>query len=131
MHLILQEIDQVMVWGDEDRLKQVLINIVSNALTYTPEGGEIRFSLQKVSGKAEVQIADTGPGIPEEDLPHIFKRFYRTEKARTRSEESGVGLGLSIVYWIVEYHEGEIEVESEKGRGTTFTVYFPLLEKEK
>jgi len=129
--LILEEIDQVLVWGDEDRLKQVLINIVSNALTYTPEGGEIRFSLQKGSGKAKVQIADTGPGIPEEDLPHIFKRFYRTEKARTRSDDSGVGLGLSIVYWIVEYHEGEIEVESEKGRGTTFTVYFPLLEKEK
>ncbi|MFO8037517.1 MAG: ATP-binding protein [Anaerolineales bacterium] len=127
--IILEEIDQVMIWGNEDRLKQVLINLTSNAIKYTPEGGEVRYRLGKESGKAALTVEDTGSGIPDEDLPHIFKRFYRTEKARTRSDDAGVGLGLSIVYWIVENHEGEIEVNSQVGQGTTVTVYFPLLEE--
>lgn len=128
--ITVEEIDQVLVWGDEDRLKQVLINLTSNAINFTPEGGEVRYSLTKEAGRAVLKVEDTGPGIPEEDLPHIFKRFYRTEKARTRSEDSGVGLGLSIVYWIVENHEGEVEVDSQEGQGTTFKVYIPLLNEE-
>lgn len=127
--VVLEEIDQAMTLGDGDRLKQVLINLVSNAITYTPEGGEVRLGLRKENGRAALSVADTGPGIPKEEIPHIFKRFYRTEKARTRSEDSGVGLGLSIVYWIVQNHEGEIEVNSERGEGTTFTVYLPLMEE--
>jgi heavy metal sensor kinase len=131
VEIILEDIDQVMVWGDEDRLKQVLINLTSNAIKYTPAGGEVRYHLRKESGKAALTVEDTGSGIPDEDLPHIFKRFYRTEKARTRSEDAGVGLGLSIVYWIVENHEGEIKIDSQVGQGTRFTVYFPLLEERK
>ncbi len=125
----LGEIDQVMVRGDGDRLKQVMINLISNAIKYTPSGGAVRLGLEKVDGRARITVQDTGPGIPEDELPHIFKRFYRTEKSRTRSEESGVGLGLSIVYWIVKNHEGDIKVESELGEGTTFRVYLPLLQE--
>lgn len=127
--LVLDDMDQVLIQGDEDRLKQVIINLASNAIKYTPHGGEVRFSLEREDHRAVLAVSDTGPGIPEEDIPHIFQRFYRTDKSRTRSDESGVGLGLSIVYWIVENHKGEIEVTSEPGAGTTFTVYFPLLEE--
>lgn len=127
VEVVLEDIDQVMVRGDGDRLKQVMINLISNAIKYTPSGGTVRLALEKVDGRAQIMVQDTGPGIPEDELPHIFKRFYRTEKSRTRTEESGVGLGLSIVYWIVKNHEGDIEVESELGEGTTFRVYLPAL----
>lgn len=127
VEVVLGDIDQVMVRGDGDRLKQVIINLISNAIKYTPAGGAVRLALEKVEGRAQIMVQDTGPGIPEDELPHIFKRFYRTEKSRTRTEESGVGLGLSIVYWIVKNHEGDIEVESELGKGTTFRVYLPVL----
>ncbi len=123
----LDEIDQVLVCGDRDRLKQVLINIVGNAIKYTPAGGEVVAGIAKESGQAKITIRDTGTGIPEEDLPHIFDRFYRTEKSRTRSKDGkGFGLGLSIAYWIVRHHQGRIEVQSEVGVGTTFWVWLPL-----
>jgi len=130
IEVILQDLDQAEVKGDGDRLKQVMINLVSNAIKYTPPGGRVTLNLEKGDRQAALSVEDTGPGIPEDDIPHIFKRFYRTEKARTRTEESGVGLGLSIVYWIVESHQGEIEVESELGKGSKFTVYLPLLDGE-
>mgnify|MGYP006282848639 CR=1 FL=1 len=122
------ELDQVQILGDGDRLKQVLINLISNAIKYTPPGGKVELDLGKNEdeGEAYFSIADNGPGISEEDLPHIFKRFYRTEKARTRSKDSGFGLGLSIAHWIVQNHGGDIEVESEPGQGTIFTVRLPL-----
>jgi signal transduction histidine kinase len=71
-------------------------------------------------------IRDTGPGIPAEDLPYIFERFYRAEKSRTRAKAAGFGLGLSIVYWIINNHGGKIEVQSQEGKGTTFTIWLPL-----
>jgi heavy metal sensor kinase len=122
----IEALDQVLVQGDQDRLKQVLLNLVSNAVKYTPAGGEVRLKLWKDQRSAYFAVRDTGPGIKAEDLPHIFKRFYRTEKARTRSKDSGFGLGLAIAYWIVEHHRGEIKVDTEVGRGTTFTVRLPL-----
>ena len=124
--LKIKDIDQVIVSGDNDRLRQVLLNILSNAVKFTPDGGEINVSLRKTATKSVLSITDTGPGIPEEDLPHIFKRFYRTEKARTRSSDSGFGLGLSIAYWIVRNHEGDILVRTKEGKGTTFTILLPL-----
>ena len=124
--LKLTEIDQISIEGDRDRLKQVLLNLVSNAIQYTPQGGEVILSLAKTDKKARVVIRDTGPGIPAEDLPHIFERFYRTEKSRTRSKTPGFGLGLSIAYWIIKNHDGEINVESEEGKGTTFEISLPL-----
>jgi signal transduction histidine kinase len=127
VQLKLPEIDQIVINGDRDRLKQVLINLISNAIKYTPQGGEVYLSLGKVGDNARLIVRDTGLGIPAEDLPHIFERFYRTEKSRTRSKVGGFGLGLSIAYWIVNHHGGQIEVDSAEGKGTTFCIYLPML----
>ena len=122
----LNEIDQVYVNGDRDRLKQVLINLVANAIQYTPQGGDVFLSLEKIKDQARIICRDTGPGIPAEDLPHIFERFYRAEKSRTRGKTTSFGLGLSIANWIVERHGGRIEVNSREGEGTTFAIWLPL-----
>ncbi|MBN2388761.1 MAG: HAMP domain-containing protein [Anaerolineales bacterium] len=129
--LKVSQIDQVPVLGDPDRLKQVLINLVSNAIKYTPPGGEIILSLGKVGEQARLIVRDTGPGIPAEDMPHIFERFYRAEKSRTRSKAGGFGLGLSIAYWIITNHGGQIEVASQEGEGTTFCIWLPLLRSQR
>ncbi len=123
----LNDIDEVIVNGDRDRLKQVLLNLVSNAIQYTPQGGDVFLSMSKIGDQARVIIRDTGPGIPAEDLPHIFDRFYRAEKSRTRSAVGGFGLGLSIVQWIVEHHGGQIKVESKEGKGTTFVIWLAAI----
>lgn len=126
-NLKLGDIDQVLVCGDKDRLKQVLVNLVGNAIKYTPTGGEILVGLGKVENRARLTVSDNGPGIPPEDLPFIFERFYRGEKSRTRSKDGkGFGLGLSIAYWIVRNHGGQIEVSSREAQGTTFCVWLPL-----
>ncbi len=127
IELHLTEIDQIQVNGDRDRLKQVLLNLVGNAIQYTPQGGDVFLSLGKVAEQARLIIRDTGPGIPAEDMPHIFERFYRAEKSRTRGKTTGFGLGLSIAHWIVDKHGGRIEVDSKDGRGTTFCIWLPLI----
>jgi|JFJP01.1.fsa_nt_gi two-component system OmpR family sensor kinase len=124
----LNDIDQVMVNGDRDRLKQVLLNLVANAIQYTPQGGDVFLSMSKIGEQARIIIRDTGPGIPAQDLPHIFDRFYRAEKSRTRSTTSGFGLGLSIAHWIVEHHGGQIKVESKEGKGTTFVIWLGVIQ---
>jgi len=125
--LSLGDIDQVLVCGDRDRLKQVIVNLLGNAINYTPKGGEIVVGLGKVGERAQLTVTDNGPGIAPEDLPHIFERFYRSEKSRTRQRDGkGFGLGLSIAYWIVRNHGGRIEVNSTFGKGTTFCVWLPL-----
>jgi two-component system OmpR family sensor kinase len=131
VHVRLNEIDQAYVNGDRDRLKQVFINLVANAIQYTPQGGEVFLSLEKIGEQARIICRDTGPGIPAEDLPHIFERFYRAEKSRTRRETTGFGLGLSIANWIVERHGGRIEVNSQEGKGTTFAIWLPLYKNNK
>jgi signal transduction histidine kinase len=129
LQLRLGEFDQVQVCGDQDRLKQVLVNLIGNAINYTPSGGEVVVGLSKVAKQAKLTVHDTGPGIPSEDLPHVFERFYRGEKSRTRSRDGkGFGLGLSIAYWIVRNHAGRIEVDSKENQGTTFVVWLPLAE---
>jgi signal transduction histidine kinase len=127
----MTDIDQVQVNGDRDRLKQVLLNLVGNAIQYTPQGGEVFLSLAKIGEQARIVVRDTGPGIPAEDLPFIFERFYRAEKSRTRSKTSGFGLGLSIAQWIVENHGGTIKVESKEGQGTTFAIWLPLYKDQR
>lgn len=122
----LTEIDQLQVNGDRDRLKQVFLNLIANAIQYTPAGGDVFLSLSRSGDNAKLIVRDTGPGIPAEDLPYIFERFYRAEKSRTRSGVAGFGLGLSIAHWIVEQHGGKIEVSSREGKGTTFAVWIPL-----
>jgi heavy metal sensor kinase len=111
--------------GDEELLKRMLLNLLDNAVKYTPAGGEISVALAKQNGNVHIVVRDTGIGIPESDQPRIFDRFYRVDKARGRAL-GGAGLGLSIVSWIVEAHGGRIELESLPGQGSTFTVELPL-----
>lgn len=122
----LREVDQVIVLGDADRLKQLILNLVDNAIKYTPDGGSVTLSLSKANSTANIEVSDTGVGIPAEDLPRIFDRFYRVDKARSRNL-GGSGLGLSIAKWIVRAHGGEIRVESELGVGSRFWVSLPAL----
>jgi two-component system, OmpR family, sensor kinase len=127
LQLSLGEIDQVLVCGDRDRLKQVLVNLIGNAINYTPPNGSVVVGLGKAQNQARLTVSDTGPGIPPEDLPNIFERFFRSEKSRTRTRDGkGFGLGLSIAYWIVRNHNGRIDVDSRLGVGTTFVVWLPL-----
>lgn len=127
----LGDFDQVQVCGDRDRLKQVMLNLIGNAIKYTPQGGEVVVGLGKVKNQARITVSDNGPGIPADELPHIFERFYRTEKSRTRSKDGkGYGLGLSIAYWITRNHDGQIDVSSQEGKGTTFVVWLPLKQGE-
>lgn len=126
--LIIKEIDEVTVSADPDYLKQVVLILVDNAIKYTLPGGEVGLSLRKDSGAAILEVADTGIGIAAEDLPHIFDRFYRADKARVRGT-AGTGLGLAIAKWITEQHGGELSVTSSPGAGTTFRVRLPLAPK--
>lgn len=111
--------------GDQARVEQVLINILTNAVKYTPDGGKIDISSGTAGGNAWVKISDTGIGIPEDDLPRVFDRFYRVDKARSR-ESGGTGLGLSIAKEIIEMHGGCIFIDSTPGQGTTVTVVLPI-----
>ena len=124
--LKLDEVDQMCVLGDRDRLKQLILNLVDNAINYTPAGGRVTMSLSQSNHFAQLTISDTGIGISAQDLPHIFDRFYRVDRARTRSK-GGAGLGLAIAQSIVTAHQGTIRVTSEIGVGSTFTVTLPLL----
>lgn len=126
--LYVRELDQLQVVGDPDRLKQLLLILVDNAIKYTPPGGGVSLGMRRSNGWVEIFVEDTGIGISDEDLPHIFERFYRADKARSR-ELGGSGLGLSIAKWIVEQHAGTISVASVPGRGSRFTVRLPLAEQ--
>ncbi|TFH37341.1 MAG: HAMP domain-containing protein [Anaerolineales bacterium] len=119
--------DQARVKGDRDRLKQVLLNLVANAIEHTPSGGLIQLDLVCQGDHAELRVSDNGPGIPEDDLPHIFERFFRRDPSRSRRTGGGAGLGLSIAFWITRSHGGTIKVESKEGQGSTFTIILPLL----
>jgi heavy metal sensor kinase len=110
-----------MMEGDSSRLRQMVRNLLDNAIKYTPGGGEVSIELQQSNGNFELRVSDSGIGIPRDDLPHIFDRFYRVDKARTRAE-GGTGLGLSIVKQVVEAHGGNVNVSSEVGTGTVITV---------
>jgi len=118
--------DSVRVMADSDAVHQVLINILDNALKYTPEGGQVRVSARPCKEMVEFRVSDTGVGIPAEHLPRLFERFYRVDKARSR-ELGGTGLGLSIVKHIVRAHGGEVRVESEPGRGSSFFFTIPMV----
>jgi heavy metal sensor kinase len=110
------------------RIRQLLMNLITNAVKYTPRGGAVDIALAEDAGQAVLQVRDTGIGIAPGDLPHLFERFWRADPARSRtSERPGVGLGLSIVKWIVDAHGGTIDVQSRPGRGTTFRVTLPLV----
>lgn len=112
--------------GDPGRIRQLLLNLLDNALRHTPTGGRIDITIATVGEHAVLSVADTGEGIASEDLPHVFERFYRGDRARRRGG-GNAGLGLTIVAWIVEAHGGKIHVRSRPGEGAVFTVRFPLL----
>ncbi len=120
----LAEVD--MVSGDQLKLRQLLVNLLTNAIRYTSAGGKVNLSLKNVESGVEIAVADTGIGIPAEDMPHIFDRFYRADKARSR-QYGGSGLGLSIVKTIVNSHAGAIKVDSVVGEGSVFKVILPSL----
>jgi len=112
---------------DPDALRQVLLNLVDNALRYSPAGGRITFRSRRQGDSLVLSVSDTGPGIAREHLPRIFERFYRADRSRSR-DEGGTGLGLAIVRHLVEAHGGEVWAESERGRGTTVSCRFPARE---
>lgn len=128
---IVADIDEKTIWieGDQDRLTQVLDNVLNNAVKYSPEGGQIHTALAEEEGRALISIEDQGLGIPKEDLDRVFSRFYRVDKARTRAQ-GGTGLGLAISKDVIEQHEGEIWASSTEGRGTTFYISLPCLSDE-
>lgn len=116
--------EKMVITGDIERIKQVVYILLDNAIKYTPDGGTVDVILDRNPKQWSLSIRDTGIGIPEEERPRIFDRFYRVEKHRSR-EEGSAGLGLSIAKWIVEAHQGSIEVESSVGKGSTFIVKIP------
>ncbi len=122
--IILAYLEHVTILGDAHRLKQMVWILLHNAVKFTPSGGEIKITLQDLDDTVYFTIRDTGIGIPEQDLPKIFDRFYRVDKARSRME-GGSGLGLSICKYIVDRHHGTIDVESKLGEGTKFKIRFP------
>jgi two-component system sensor histidine kinase ResE len=113
------------VYWDEDKIEQVLTNLIDNAIRHTPAGGSVCVHVYQQDGMIHLDVEDTGSGIPDEDLPFVFERFYKADKARTRGQSGGTGLGLAIVKHLVTAHGGNVSVKSQLGVGTTFMVELP------
>ncbi len=124
-HFVVRAAPSVVITGDGDRLRQVLLNLLDNARKYTPEGGKIDISVERHNGDAVLRVADTGIGVPPADVEYVWDRFYRVDQARTRSS-GGSGLGLAIVKGIAEAHGGRVALASRPGQGTTVTLTLPL-----
>lgn len=117
--------NSVYIYGDKDKLTQVINNLLSNAIAYSKDGSSIHISLEEEMDKVVIRMKDRGVGISKEDLPHVFERFYRVDKSRSRNT-GGLGIGLSITKGIITAHEGNIEVNSELGKGTEFIIKLPI-----
>ena len=117
--------EPIVAHGDGEALRRLFFILIDNAIKYTPEGGEVHIHLEALRGQATVKVTDSGIGIADSDRPHIFDRFWRADKVRSRGV-GGAGLGLSIARWIVDQHHGSIEVQSQPNEGSTFTVRIPL-----
>ncbi len=129
VELAVQAARGTWVKGDRDRLREVMVTLLDNAIKYTDTGGRVLMTLARSNRKATLTVSDTGQGIAPAELGNIFKRFYRADKARSR-EEGGTGLGQAIANHLVEAHGGDIRIESEPGKGTTITVELRLLARE-
>lgn len=129
LHIRLETVEPVRIIGNADRVKQLALNLVNNAIKFTPDGGQVTLALRRADNQAELRVQDTGIGIAPEHQAHIFERFYQAEPSRARSSDgaAGTGLGLSIARWIAEAHGGVISVESQVDVGATFTVRLPAL----
>ncbi len=121
--VVLKAESGVMLNGDKERIHQMIVILLDNALKFTNEHGEVTVFCKKVNNQVELSVADNGIGIRKEDLPHIFDRFYQGEKSR--SDEEGTGLGLSIAKWVIEQHQAKVKVNSEVGKGTNVKITFP------
>lgn len=121
----LKKTAAITIVGDKVRLRQLFLNLIDNAIKYTPERGEVILSMERQNATALFSVQDTGIGIPPQEISRVFDRFYRVDKARSR-ERGGTGLGLSIAKWIAELHRGTISVVSEVNKGSTFTVHLPI-----
>ncbi len=124
--LRLDPFEPLQVCGNADRLRQLLLILLDNALKYTPDTGQVTLGLQRCADQAAIIVSDTGIGISDNDLPHVFERFYRADPARSR-DPAGTGLGLPIAHWIVAQHGGSITLDSRPGCGTTIAIRLPLL----
>ena len=122
----LNNLPEAVFHGDEDLLRQMLLNLVDNAVKFTPSDGAVTLSLERRKDEYLLSVADTGPGIPAEARQHIFERFYRADRARTRAEDGGAGLGLAIARWIARAHNGDIELGNSGNSGTKFTIRLPV-----
>lgn len=120
------DLAEATVRGDKDRLLQLIVILVDNACKYTGSGGHVTVSTAVQKNHVLLRVADDGPGIDSADLPHVFDRFYRADKARARGDDQGTGLGLSIAQWIADAHHGKIHIDSRPGAGTTVTVSLPI-----
>ncbi len=125
LHLTSDIDQEVRVWADRDRVVQILLNLVDNAIKYSFDGGNISLNVQRLDEALVLQVKDTGQGIPSTDLPRITERFYRVDRARSR-EEGGTGLGLSIVKHLVQLLDGQLRIHSEMGKGTTVEIELPV-----
>ena len=126
LNVCLENVEQLQIFGDRDRIKQALLNLVGNAIQYSPPNSKVCISMRKIENDVQISIKDSGPGIPKKDLDHIFDRFYRGEKSRQRNQISGFGLGLAITQFIIQQHHGKISVDSVQNEGTTFTIEIPI-----
>jgi len=117
--------EDVVFHGDQPLIRRLILNLLENAIRYTPQGGNVSVCLQLEGSSVRIAVSDTGIGIPPDAIPHVFERFYRVDHARSR-EHGGFGLGLSIVKWIAECHKGRVDVRSRPGAGSTFTVLLPV-----
>ncbi len=129
LHYLQGPVENLSVFGDDVKLRELFLCILENAIKYTPTGGDITVWVIAKNNKAVITVSDTGIGIPAENLPFIFQRFYRVDRARSRAE-GGAGLGLSIAKHIAEAHGGTIEVESQVNKGSTFKVLLPLIDTD-
>jgi signal transduction histidine kinase len=123
----LERSNLVRIKADRTKIHQLISNLIENSIKFTPEGGTVKMRLSADDREATFTIRDSGPGIPEADMPHIFNRFYQVDKSRSVSERQGSGLGLNICKKIAEAHGGSITVESEGTRGSTFIVKLPVM----
>jgi len=121
----LDNLPEASFEGDEDLLRQMILNLVDNAVKFTPAGGVVRLGLERRGDEYRLSVSDTGPGIASEARQHVFERFYRADKARSRAEDGGAGLGLAISRWIAQAHGGTLELADSDRDGATFVARLP------
>lgn len=130
IRLTIEHLEPLRIFADPQHVKQLLIHLIDNAIKFTPNEGKVSLAIQRVDQMARIEVTDSGIGIGQDHLPRIFERFYQVDTSRAQDGTAGFGLGLSLARWIAEAHGGSIEVRSQVGVGTTFSVHLPLARPE-